>query len=71
MARSKGVDVLLDCGHALGQVDFKLRDLGVDFAGLNLLKWIGSPVGVGLVYIAKPRIADIDVNLAEPPSPRI
>ena len=71
MARAKGVDVLLDCGHALGQVDFKLRDLGVDFAGLNLHKWIGSPVGVGLVYIRKDRIGDIDVNLAEPPSPRI
>ena len=71
MARSKGVDVLLDCGHALGQVDFKLRDLGVDFAGLNLHKWIGSPVGVGLTYIRKDRIADIDVNLAEPPSPKI
>ncbi len=71
LARSKGVDVLLDCGHALGQVDFKLRDLDVDFAGLNLHKWIGSPVGVGLVYIKKARIADIDVSLAEAPSPRI
>jgi selenocysteine lyase/cysteine desulfurase len=71
MARSKGVDVLLDCGHALGQVEFKLRDLGVDFAGLNLHKWIGSPVGVGLTYIRKNRIADIDVSLAEPPSPKI
>ena len=71
MAKARGVDVLLDCGHALGQVEFRLRDLGVEFAGLNLHKWIGSPVGVGLVYIQKDRIADIDVNLAEPSSPRI
>lgn len=71
LARSRGVDTLLDCGHALGQVDFKLRDIGVDFAGLNLHKWIGAPVGVGLVYIRKDRIADIDPALAEPPSPRI
>jgi isopenicillin-N epimerase len=71
LARSKGVDVLLDCGHALGQVDFKLRDLGVDFAGLNLHKWIGSPLGVGMVYIRKARIGDIDPAMAEPPSPRI
>jgi selenocysteine lyase/cysteine desulfurase len=71
LAKSRGVDVLLDCGHALGQVDFKLRDLGVDFAGLNLHKWIGSPVGVGLTYIRKDRIGDIDVALAEPQSPRI
>lgn len=71
LARSKGVDVLLDCGHALGQTEFALRDLGVDFAGLNLHKWIGSPLGVGLVYIRKDRIPDIDVSILEGPSPRI
>ncbi len=71
MAKARGVDVLLDCGHALGQVEFRLRDLGVEFAGLNLHKWIGSPLGVGLVYIRKDRIPDIDTALNEPPSPRI
>lgn len=71
LARAKGVDVLLDCGHALGQTEFALRDLGVDFAGLNLHKWIGSPLGVGLVYIRKDRIPDIDVSILEGPSPRI
>lgn len=67
LARSRGVDVLLDCGHALGQTEFTLKDLGIEFAGLNLHKWIGSPLGVGVVYIAKDRIPDIDVSLLEPP----
>lgn len=71
LARARNVDVLLDCGHALGQTEFSLRDLGVDFAGLNLHKWIGSPLGVGLVYIRKDRIPDIDVSMLEGPSPRI
>ncbi len=71
MARARGVDVILDGGHALGQAEFRLRDLGVDFAGLNLHKWIGAPLGVGLIYIAKPRIEDIDIAMSEPPSPRI
>lgn len=71
LARSRGVDVLLDCGHALGQTEFSLRDLGVEFAGLNLHKWIGSPLGVGLVYVRKDRIPDIDVSILEGPSPRI
>lgn len=71
LARSRGVDVLLDCGHALGQTEFSLRDLGVEFAGLNLHKWIGSPLGVGLVYIKKDRIPDIDVSILEGASPRI
>jgi len=71
MARARGVDVLLDCGHALGQTEFALRDLDVDFAGLNLHKWIGSPLGVGLVYVKKARISDIDVSVLEEPSDRI
>ena len=71
MAKGRGVDVLLDCGHALGQTEFALRDLDVDFAGLNLHKWIGSPLGVGLVYVKKARIPDIDVSVLEEPSPRI
>lgn len=71
LARARGVDVLLDCGHALGQTEFELRDLGVDFAGLNLHKWIGSPLGVGVVYIRKARLPDIDVSILEGPSPLI
>lgn len=71
LARARDVDVLLDVGHALGQLEFSLRDLGVEFAGINLHKWIASPLGVGLVYVAKDRIPDIDPCLLEGPSDRI
>ena len=70
-ARARGVDVLLDSGHALGQLDFSLTALGVEFAGLNLHKWIGAPLGVGVVYIRRERIADIDPSPLERPSERI
>ena len=36
------------------------HDLGVDFIGSNLHKWIGAPLGVGFIYVAKSRLADID-----------
>lgn len=42
-AAEHGVDVILDGAHALGQLDFKLADLGVAFAGFNLQKWMGAP----------------------------
>lgn len=71
LAKARGVDVLLDCGHALGQTPFSLREMGVEFAGLNLHKWIGAPLGVGLVHIRKDRIPDIDVSILEGPSDRI
>ena len=34
--RQSLTDVLLDCGHALGQTEFSLHQLDIDFAGLNL-----------------------------------
>jgi isopenicillin-N epimerase len=60
MARGRGIDVILDAAHSWGQIDFKVADLGVDFVGFNLHKWIGAPLGLGFLYIKKERIADID-----------
>lgn len=71
MARSRGVDVILDAAHAVGQTDVQLAALGVDFAGLNLHKWIGAPLGCGAVYIRKDRIGDIEPDGCEPDGPGI
>lgn len=65
MAKARGVDVILDAAHSWGQVAFKARDLGVDFIGFNLHKWIGAPLGVGMIYIARERLADIDPYMAD------
>jgi len=65
MARKRGVDVVLDAAHSWGQIDFKVSDLGVDFIGFNLHKWIGAPLGVGFMYIAQSRLKDIDRAMAD------
>lgn len=65
MARTRGIDVILDAAHSWGQVEFNPRDLGIDFIGFNLHKWIGAPIGAGFLYIAKDRLADIDRNKAD------
>jgi selenocysteine lyase/cysteine desulfurase len=64
-AKEHGVDVILDGAHALGQIDFKLEELGVSFAGFNLHKWIGAPLTLGFIYIAPERLADIDPDMGE------
>lgn len=65
MARARGVDVVVDAAHSFGQVDLKLADLGADFVGCNLHKWIGAPVGVGAMYIREERLPDIDRELGD------
>lgn len=65
MARTRGVDVIVDAAHSWGQIDFAVTDLGADFVGFNLHKWIGAPLGVGFLYIRKERIADIDRDMGD------
>jgi len=60
LARARGVDVVLDAAHSFGQVPLALPELGVDFIGLNLHKWIGAPVGAGVMYIRESRLDAMD-----------
>lgn len=65
MARARGIDVIVDTAHGFGQLDLTIPDLQVDFAGINLHKWIGAPVGVAAIYIRRGRLADIDAYMGE------
>ena len=65
MAKLKNIDVIVDAAHSWGQMDFSIPDLNVDFAGFNLHKWMGVPLGVGFMYICKSRLADIDLAFAD------
>lgn len=66
LARMRGVDCIVDSAHAWGQIPFTLADLGADFVGLNAHKWIGAPLGVGILYCRKSRIADLENYMGEP-----
>lgn len=70
MARTRGVDVVVDSAHAWGQLDFKLADLGADFVGFTCQKWIGAPLGVGVVHIRRDRLDAIDLSMGEDPDAR-
>jgi len=59
MARRHGIDAIVDAAHSLGLLDYKIPALGAPFGMFNLHKWVGAPLGLGLLYIARERIADI------------
>lgn len=56
MAHRRGVEVLVDGAHAVGHLDFRIPDLGGDYYGSSLHKWLGSPLGAGLLYVKKEKI---------------
>jgi len=65
IAHRQGIDVVVDAAHSWGQVDFNVKDLGADFVGFNLHKWIGAPIGVGAMYIRADKLGDISLNMSE------
>lgn len=69
MARARGADVVVDAAHSFGQVDLKMEDLGADFVGCNLHKWLGAPIGVGVMYIKEGRLGDVDRMYADESMP--
>ena len=46
-----GVQVMVDGAHAFGQLDFTIPSLGGDYYGASLHKWLGAPLGAGILYV--------------------
>jgi selenocysteine lyase/cysteine desulfurase len=59
MGKQRGIDVIVDGAHSFGHFDFTMDELGCDFFGTSLHKWLNAPFGTGLLYIRKNRIKDI------------
>jgi selenocysteine lyase/cysteine desulfurase len=70
MAHARGVPVMVDGAHAFAHLDFKIPDLGCDYYGASLHKWLAAPLGAGLLYVKKERIAALwpmfaDLSMAD------
>jgi isopenicillin-N epimerase len=59
MARAKGIETIVDGAHSFAQFDFKQKDLGCDYFGTSLHKWLYAPKGTGLLFIKRDKIARI------------
>jgi selenocysteine lyase/cysteine desulfurase len=59
MAHSRGIEVLVDGAHSFGLLDFKIPDLGCDYFGTSLHKFLSAPIGSGMLWIKKEKIEKI------------
>ncbi|MEZ5042194.1 MAG: aminotransferase class V-fold PLP-dependent enzyme [Saprospiraceae bacterium] len=59
MAHSHGVEVIVDGAHAIAHLDFKIPDLDCDYFGASLHKWLCCPLGAGVLFIKKEKIAKV------------
>jgi len=59
MARARGIETIVDGAHSFAQFDFKREDLGCDYFGTSLHKWIYAPKGTGMLYVRKEKIPKV------------
>jgi selenocysteine lyase/cysteine desulfurase len=59
MARPLGIEVFVDGAHAYAHFPFTRDELGCDFYGTSLHKWLLAPIGTGFLYVRRDRIKDL------------
>jgi selenocysteine lyase/cysteine desulfurase len=66
MARSRGIEAIVDGAHAYAQFPFKHADLDCDYYGVSLHKWLLAPHGTGFLYVRKSKIGKVWPLMAAP-----
>ena len=56
LARPKGIAVFVDGAHAYAHFPFTRDQLGCDYYGTSLHKWLMSPIGTGFLYVRRDKI---------------
>ena len=59
MARERNIRTVVDGAHAFAHFPFSLHDIGCDFFGTSLHKWLTAPVGTGMLYVRRELIPQI------------
>lgn len=67
MGKKRGIPVVVDGAHAFAQFAFKQPQLGCEFYGVSLHKWLMAPIGTGFLYVRKERIPDLWPLMAADP----
>jgi selenocysteine lyase/cysteine desulfurase len=58
-AHALGIEVLADGAHSFAHFKFDIPDLGCDYFGTSLHKWLCSTIGTGFMYIRKDKIKQV------------
>jgi selenocysteine lyase/cysteine desulfurase len=65
MAHKYGVEVMVDGAHCVGHIEVNIAALNCDYYGSSLHKWLSTPLGAGILFVAKRNVSKIWPLLAE------
>ena len=56
LGRSRGIEVVGDGAHSFAHFPFQRDDIGCDYFGTSLHKWLFAPKGTGMLYVKREKI---------------
>lgn len=68
MAHAKGIEVVVDGAQSFGMLDEKIEELGCDYFGTSIHKWLMGPKVTGMLYVKKEKIEKLWPLLPPPPN---
>ena len=68
LGREHGIPVIVDGAHTFAHFDFRHQDLGCDYYATSLHKWLFAPVGTGMLFVRRDKIAGLWPLMASPAS---
>ena len=58
-AHARGIDVLVDGAHSFAHFQFTMPELGCDYFGSSLHKWLTASIGTGMLFVKKEKIKNL------------
>jgi selenocysteine lyase/cysteine desulfurase len=65
MAHRHGVQVMVDGAHTFGQLEFTIPELRSDYFASSLHKWLGNPLGAGILWVRRDHVAELWPTFAD------
>lgn len=59
LGRANNIPVIVDGAHTFGQFPFTMDDIGADYFGTSLHKWLCAPFGTGMLYVKQEKVATV------------
>ena len=56
LGRARGIEVIVDGAHSFAQFPFTRDEIGCDYFGTSLHKWLFAPKGTGMLYVRRDKI---------------
>ncbi len=56
LAHDGGIEVVVDGAQSFGHIQTQIQDLGCDYYGTSLHKWLMAPKGTGMLYVRRDKI---------------